>query len=247
MSTPNGEPQNSSPSHNTKDQTPLWKNPYFLVPIIVAIISCLATVIPPIIASPTPAPTSTPDVTSWYHFEEGPMGWECERTAPDVRACQNVQRSTPRPHDGQFSLEIVMNLIPGDATKAKGEAFVSPVSVSTSNPLLANQTISAWVYLPKEAVGDPNNPNGVHLFVKDMDDDWRSLYGCWYRATEGWMQIWLTVSTDDPQCPNGGWYMQPGFDPTNIRAIGVAMGTPETDPDPAFAYQGSIYIDQVDW
>lgn len=175
------------------------------------------------------------------------MRWVCEQNAEKVRACQNVQRSNAQQHDGLFSLEVVMDLVPGDAGKAKGEVFVSPVSVNTSNPLLANQTITAWVYLPKEAVGDPDNPNGVHLFVKDRDPEWRSLYGCWYPATEGWMPISLTISTDAPQCPNEGWYMHPDFDPTNIRAIGVAMGTPELSPDPAFAYRGSIYIDQVDW
>ncbi|MCC6615809.1 MAG: hypothetical protein IT320_20225 [Anaerolineae bacterium] len=184
-----------------------------------------------------------PSVSLLFDFETGIENWRCEETASSVRGCAEVSRSDTQHHDGNFSLEVVLNLAPGNPSNAKAEVLVVPPEVDTT---LQSETISAWVYMPQGAVGDPDHPNGLHLFVKDSDASWRGLYGCWVDASLGWQEVTLTITTDEPECANGSWYMSPGFDPTHIRAIGVAIGTPEQDYDQAFVYQGPIYIDQVE-
>jgi hypothetical protein len=102
--------------------------------------------------------------------------------------------------------------------------------------------ISVWVYVSKEAVGDPNKPNGIQLFVKDQN--WYSEYGTWFNLagnTDKWVQISFTPSIIAP--PNGG-YVDSLFDPSKIITVGVKIGA---GGGSTTSFKGPIYIDGVNW
>jgi hypothetical protein len=118
--------------------------------------------------------------------------------------------------------------------------YPPPAAQNQFVPLdLSNQTITMWVYAPTGAIGDATKPNGLQIFVKDRL--WNGSYSTWTNVVENeWVQLSFTVS--NAVAENG--YMEQGFDPRQIIAVGVKMaaGAGSTVP-----YKGPIYLDAVDW
>jgi len=177
-----------------------------------------------------------------YSFENAIQGWQAQ-DYEDSMACERVGRSEERSKEGRYSLRMVMDLVGGDSHKSKGEAWVNmrengPKGVKVPANL-DKRTITAWVYAPKGARGEPSRPNGFQLFVKDSD--WRSEYGAWLNVKEGqWTRISLPVTSSKP---SKGW-MDKGFDPTRIIALGVKMGAGGGSDA---KYKGAVFVDAVEW
>jgi uncharacterized repeat protein (TIGR02543 family) len=183
---------------------------------------------------------------SKYGFESSDVFWAAQ-TSGDSQAVTAVARSdTGFAKIGSYSLKLAVDLVGGDGNKSKGEAYVDMVAHpprGTQAPInLEGVRISVWVYIPKEALGDTDKPNGIQVFVKD--NDWRSEYGTWQNITsdtvDKWYEVTLTPSRSAPQ----DGFMTPGFDPTQIRAVGVKIGA---GTNSTATYQGAIYVDGVNW
>jgi hypothetical protein len=174
-------------------------------------------------------------IFSRYGFEEGTTGWVRQVYETD----QGVTAVEQSADEAKFchSLEMTVDLEGGHTNKSRGEAYVE---INPQN--LENKPITVWVYVPREALGDPEKPNGIQVFVKDKD--WRGEYGIWWNITpaivDSWQQVTLTPSRSAP--PDG--YMEPGFDPTQIGAVGVKIAIGEGS---TAKYRGPIYVDAVDW
>jgi hypothetical protein len=179
------------------------------------------------------------DFTIVYNFETGTGGWEAS-TSSGLKGITTTEWSSRRAIDGEHSVELGVELDTGLSSNRSGEVYVDMLS----NPPdgyppsqlidLTNKTISAWVYVPAEARGDPNAPNGIHLFAQDiwgsmvgggyLIEDGNKLYGTWQNLPgEGWFQVILPVSGNPPACGS----IIPGpdpakpFDPSAIWKVGV--------------------------
>lgn len=181
-------------------------------------------------------------IRSRFSFEVGPTGW-MPQDYKDSRACIQVLQSKDLAQEGTYSLKMIMDLVGGHPEKSKGEAWVNLVETSPGGETFpadfSSRTITAWIYAPPGARGDGSKPNGFQLFAKDKD--WRSLYGTWRNIVEGqWTEISLAVGNSAPH-----WgYMDPGFDPTQVVAIGVKMGA---GGGSVATFTGAVYLDAVDW
>jgi hypothetical protein len=170
-----------------------------------------------------------------YGFEQGAEGWTTSG------GCIAARPSQDRTKSGQFALALGMALGPA---QQQGEAWVDmrksrPAGVSDVPVNLGGRTVTAWVYAPRGAAGDAKRPNGFQLFVKD--DQWRAAYGSWQNVVEErWVRITLAVGAAQP--PSG--FVAAGFDPTRVIAVGVKFGL---GGDRAAGFEGSVYLDAVDW
>jgi len=184
-------------------------------------------------ASKVPA-NPNPD-RSRYGFESDTMGWKKE-TYVNSRAVTSVAQSADRARLGKHSLKLTVDLRGGHANLSKGEAFVEVVPIQN----LRGRAITAWVYTPAAAAGDPQRPNGLQLFVKS-GQQWDAEYGAWQNiAGDSWQQVTLTPSTSTPE---GGWKAE-GFDPGKIRSVGIKIGA---GGGSQARYRGPIYLDAVNW
>lgn len=183
---------------------------------------------------------------SKYSFENDEMGW-MPQTYVDSQACVEVVQSdaSQNAKEGKYVLKMTMDIVGGDANKGRGEAWVNmnddPPGDETIPIDLTNRTITAWIYAPKGSKGDPKKPNGLQVFVKD--DNWKNEYGPWFDIDkeDEWFSISLTVRATKPK---KGGYMDSGFDPSKIIAIGVKMGA---GGGSTAKYPGVIYVDAVNW
>lgn len=146
---------------------------------------------------------------------------------------------------GCYSSALIVDLTGGDENRSKGEAYVDMLSdppAGEKAPLdLEGVTITIWMYVPRDAVGDPSKPNGAQMFVRD--ENLKSEYGSWFDLsghTDEWVSLRLTPSRQTP--PMG--CMDEGFDPQNIIAVGVRVGA---GTGSTATYSGPIYVDGIDW
>jgi hypothetical protein len=180
-----------------------------------------------------------------YSFENFANGW-IPQAYYSTMACTQVSNATEIVKDGQYSLKLQMHLIGNNEQNNRGEAWVDMRNYAPStaqNPFVSldlnNRTITMWVYAPTGAIGDNNKPNGLQIFVKDIH--WHGSYSTWTNVVENeWVQLSFTVST--AAIENG--YIEPGFDPSQIIAVGLKAGA---GGGSTAVYQGPIYIDAVDW
>lgn len=199
---------------------------------------------------PTATPTKTPTPTcpldsSKYGFEEKDVFWVAQ-TYEDSQAVTSVAQSERKmARFGCYSLKLSVDLVGGHNNKSKGETYVdmryfAPAGVRA--PVnLAGVEITAWVFVPGAAAGDPSKPNGVQVFVKD--ESFKNEYGTWFNLpgyTDRWIPIRLTPSKTPP--PDG--FMNPGFDPAKIIVVGVKIGA---GTNSTTTYSGPIYVDGVNW
>ena len=172
-----------------------------------------------------------------YGFESGTMGWG-PQTAGDSQGVISVAQSKDYHEEGKHSLQLTTDLEGGHATRSKGEAYVTMIHAQN----LEDTPITVWVYVPKDALGNPQKPNGIQVFVKDSN--WRGEYGAWWNITSETVNKWCEVTlTPSRTAPQGG-SVTPEFDPTQIMAVGVKVAIGEGSLD---VYKGPIYIDAVDW
>ncbi|HKQ79855.1 MAG TPA: hypothetical protein VJ810_39545 [Blastocatellia bacterium] len=175
-----------------------------------------------------------------YGFESGAEGWKPTQNESSS-AIQSVSKSPARKYIGNYSLRLELDLRGSHAMLSKGEAFVDmqnypPYGVPIPIDLTGRE-ISISVWLPAGLRGPDSSPNGLQVFSKDVN--FKSEYGAWENIQENtWMQVKLTPSTI---IPTGGT-MDPGFDPTRIRIIGLKIGTADASTD---SYKGELYIDSV--
>lgn len=189
--------------------------------------------------------TTTAETETMYSFENSYSGW-IPQTHYSTMGCVRVSNSTQTAKDGQYSLEVDMDLNGNDERKSRGEAWVDmryyppPAVENPFIPLdLNGRTITMWVYAPTGTIGELNKPNGLQIFVKDIH--WNGSYSTWTNIVEKeWVQLSFTVSTT----PAKDGYLEPGFDPGQIIAVGVKMAA---GGGSTAVYQGPIYIDAVDW
>jgi hypothetical protein len=180
----------------------------------------------------------TPGCTdrSRYGFESEPIVWE-QQMYPDSQGVTEVAQSSELVECGKHSLKLTTDLEGGHLNRSKGEAYVE---IDVQN--LEGKPITVWVYVPRGAVGDPQKPNGIQVFVKDKD--WRSEYGTWWNITPAKVDRWCQVTLTPTRSRDSVASITPGFDPTQIRAVGVKVAI----GDGSIAkYKGPIYIDAVDW
>lgn len=202
---------------------------------------------PPATSTPAPSPSvaeveTGPTTPPRYSFEDGTMKWQVENQGISKAWLQVVQ-SDEMAKDGKYSLKIETDLTGGETPKSKGEVWINmkknpPPGVQV--PLnLRDRTVTAWVYAPPGAEGDTSKPNGLQLFVKDTN--WKTEYGIWQDVIEGqWNKISLTVGSSDPKVG----HIDPGFNPGEIIALGVKMGS---GGGSQAKYKGYIYLDAVGW
>ncbi|MFH0953267.1 MAG: beta-galactosidase [Verrucomicrobiota bacterium] len=184
-----------------------------------------------------------------YDFEKDTDGFVISDYTNSL-AVTSVVRSTTRAAIGSGSLQMNVKLVATNAARNNGEASVDmqwwppnnvvvvPYVVQPVN--LDGKQASVYVWSPAGARGTNAAPNGFQLFVKD--DSFRAEMGTWTPVCEGvWQKVKLTPSTVAPT--NGS--MQPGFDPTRIRTIGIkyAAGTNKISAN----YTGPIYVDAFDF
>jgi hypothetical protein len=201
------------------------------------------TALPP---SPTLSPSLTPvQIDSKYGFENDLTGW-IPQTYENAMGCIQVSQSNEKAKDGQFSLKLGMDLIGSDEHKSQGEAWVDmrnfpPLdeTLPFKSVDLTNHTITMWIYAPPGSIGDNSKPNGFQIFVKDIN--FKSNYGSWTNVVEDqWIQLSFTITTSVVE----DGYMDQGFDSSQIIVIGIKMGSGGSS---TAIFQGSIYIDAVDW
>ncbi len=201
-----------------------------------------------------PTPTSTPTITptptcssdsSKYGFEAGNVLWAFE-TYTDTQAVTAVtQLETAEAKFGCYSLKLTVDLVGGNENQSKGEAYVDmrfypPIGVEA--PVnLESVPITIWVFVPGQAAGNPDSPNGIQLFVKD--EGWKAEYGSWFNLT-GYTDTWVPISLiPSREAPLNG-YMDSSFDPTKIIVVGIKIDTGDNSNS---TYSGPLYIDGVDW
>ncbi|MCX7956891.1 MAG: hypothetical protein N2643_03225 [Endomicrobia bacterium] len=185
-----------------------------------------------------------------YNFETTAQGWQAQ-TWIDSQGITAVARDTTKSKNGSASLKCTVNLQGGDEQtlpNTKGEAWVdmqnNPPAGVTVPVNLSNATVSVWVFLPAEAAGDPQKPNGIQIFFKD--NTWKNRYSSWKNignppyglATDSWVEVTVNCATET-------WaYDESGFDMTKVRAIGVKIGT---GGGSTATFSGNIWIDSVNW
>lgn len=175
-----------------------------------------------------------------------------EQTWWDSRAITSVAVTTNNYYEGKGSLELVVDsLCYSDSCKKSGEAYVDlryypPLwepSFGKFAPLnMLKDTITAMVYCPAGSCGPDSAPNGLQLFVKDQN--WKSFYGSWHNIywwnKNDWKKVRVIPDTVKPNCG----FMESGFDPTKIIALGLKVGANQHSP---LYFSGTFYLDSVSW
>ncbi|MFH1784761.1 MAG: hypothetical protein ABH868_07750 [bacterium] len=179
--------------------------------------------------------------TTLYNFEIGDQNWT-HQTYVDSQACTSVAQTSAESQTGAYSLQMNMSLIGGHANNSKGEAYVDRGEGSEID--LQGVPLNVWTYCPTGSDGNPSNANGIQVFFKDSS--WRSWYGPWQSIGDNltwydilmdtWTELAVTLGTTTPA------YVDAGFDATNVRMIGIKMGT---GGGSTATYNGPIYIDEV--
>jgi hypothetical protein len=177
-----------------------------------------------------------------YDFEAGSEGWTVS-SSPQVRGISRAGWTTEQVKSGSHAMKLTVDLDSNVASKRSGEILVDmrlhpPQGLPSSDSIdLRGKTVSAWVYVPAAARGDPKYPNGGHLFVHDAGGN--KLYGTWQNFPgAGWFQITLPITDKKPVCGS----IEPGFDPSKIRIIGVNIGVPV---ESSVTFHGPIYLDAI--
>lgn len=174
----------------------------------------------------------------WGHgrleFEDEGHGWLTSPEKPS--ACLGLDRSKAVARRGRHSLELDMDLDGSKPELASAEVWLD--LRQQKDVELAHRRVSAWVYTPAQALGDPEHPNGFQLFVKD--EHWRSQYGSWVNAVaDEWTRVELVVGeASDPGS------IDAGFDATLVTTLGLKVSV---GGGSHAVYTGPVYIDSVDW
>jgi hypothetical protein len=176
--------------------------------------------------------------TILYNFESGTQGWAAQ-TYIDSQGCTALAQSNTTRYEGLYSLRMTMNLIGGNANYKQGEAYVDRGASALLN--LTGKAVDIWVYCPTGSNGNVSLPNGVQVLFKDSA--WKNWYGPWQNIgttvpLNTWTKVRVTLGTTTPA------YMDTGFNSTQIRVVGLKVGT---GGGSTAAYSGYIYLDYVNY
>lgn len=180
-----------------------------------------------------------------YPFEEDVNGWRPGAGA-DSQAITEVVHDATRAYLGRGSIRATVELIPGHQSKSKGEVGVDMGQDPPPNALmfppydLSEAVIFVAVRLPKEAVGSPQAPNGLQIFLKDSRG--RAKYGRWINLTDVPTDDWYQLAID---VANEPWGWDGGADLTDITEVGIKIGASEAPL--AHGFSGDIWIDSFTW
>jgi hypothetical protein len=156
-------------------------------------------------------------------MEEGPQ-WVASYSSPaTLAAASDVSHDATEGNPGPGSLRIV---IPFAATQAGGPegnqkihvgASVGTASADETALDLTGKTVRARFKLVEGLTTDTTNPGGAKLYVKSGEDFVWADGGWTNIETLNWMALTINVSSP--------LYQAPGFDPTDIREIGIEIAT----------------------
>ncbi|MCU0643872.1 MAG: hypothetical protein MUC94_06390, partial [bacterium] len=172
-----------------------WISQHIKPILLIFLILCIMVILCFIVYFIIPKKPIEPDNTR-FNFESGTVGWQAQ-IYKDSRGIASVRQSKKRAFLGRYSLELKADLVGGDTAKHKGETYVE-----LSEPEnLENQRISLHYFLPcpSQAAGDLQHPNGLQVFVKDIN--FKSEYGRWIniKTTDtGWMRADFTPGYSEP-------------------------------------------------
>lgn len=167
-------------------------------------------------------------------FEDEGHGWLTSSEKPS--ACLGLDRSKAMARRGRHSLELDLDLDGSKPELASAEVWLD--LRQQKDVELGQRRVSAWVYAPAQAVGDPEHPNGFQLFVKD--EHWRSQYGPWVNAVaDEWTLVELVVG--EASAPGSS---EAGFDATLVTTLGLKVSV---GGGSHAVYTGPVYLDSVDW
>lgn len=176
-----------------------------------------------------------------FDFESGTQGWQISSYARGYSRLSLSDEVSGQVHDGNSALRLDVNLT---ERRSSTEMLVDLAAHPLANLDLDNRsvnldgrTITAWVWAPEGARGDPQNPNGLHIFVEDARG--KRLYGTWQNIIENdWFQVNLLITDNAPACGE----VTLGFDPTSIRKIGLNISLGSSLLVPII---GSIFLDSI--
>lgn len=195
---------------------------------------------PPNTPTPTPTPTisvspfPTPSPISTFIPISSTTDWQPQ----DYTDSQAITAVT---YTGG-SLKLDCSFVGGDAYKSNGEIFLNLNFVQgVENQIPYNmqgKTITATVRVPEEFVGESSRPNGVQVFVKDMN--WKNQYGKWVNITRNGkdLEFTVTISPTSTNIPDD-YTTNDGFDAAKIQIIGVKFGIGAGSAD---TYDGNLYV-----
>lgn len=103
---------------------------------------------------------------------------------------------------------------------------------------MTNQLITAKIDIPAGFVSSSPPYNGCQVFVKDTE--WRSQYGTWENCDSS--RIFTLELQPSTETPDSG-YTEPGFDPKNIRVIGIKIGI---NANSTHQFSGTIKINKIE-
>ncbi|MFH1593184.1 MAG: peptidoglycan-binding protein [Candidatus Omnitrophota bacterium] len=128
-------------------------------------------------------------------------------------------------YETRGELELPFKLKGGSKTQSKGEAFIDLryadlEGLGRGPHDMSGIEIKIVVKVPAGLVSSPFN--GLQIFAKS-GDKWQSQYSKW-RNIDTAGEIELTFTPTRPDQDPQGW-SDPGFDPTDVVAIGLKLGS----------------------
>ena len=168
---------------------------------------------------------------SLFDFENSTDGWHINSFS-DVFTRLSI--TTTLAFSGTGSLQMDVDL--GNRFRHEsGEIYYQFDEARNYDGLL----LQGWVYAPAGARGDNEFSNGLRFFVEDNSGN--KLYASWHNIwQEGWYSITLPIRDAAPACGT----VSAGFDPTEIRRIGINLAA-NTTAGAAASYVGPILLDSI--
>jgi hypothetical protein len=183
---------------------------------------------------------ATENETYVFDFENNSLEDWAISSSPDEQSIDNLRITTQEHYEGNAALALDVHLDDSFPYLEQGMAGV----MLPGN--MENRTISVHIKLPPEASGHQSFPNGVQLFVKDINyrcqmSQWKNIgeYGI---PTDQWEEITFRPTSSGL---NAG-YTQENFDPKRIILVGIKIAAGDnTNPtfNTSIPFQGTIYID----
>lgn len=169
-----------------------------------------------------------------HGFESLPIDWY-----PEGDACNNVEQSSDRAYSGNYSLKMDYSLA-CPANEGRPGWDVGDID-------LEGKTISVWVYCPSPSGAHCDCANGVLLYAKDTDWDWKdggwnniinwtASTGCVSHEDQWWKVTWTVASIG-------------AFDAHHVKIVGIKIGSSTSCGGCGnwVPYTGPIYIDDYTW
>lgn len=176
---------------------------------------------------------------SAYSFEGGIQGWRTEG------AIQALAHDEGKAYLGQGSLRLLVDLRPDDPERSGGAAWVDlrlhPPMGKPRLPVhdFAEAVVTVAIWVPHEAQGAPQAPNGIQLLFKDKAG--RTKCSRWMAfadiPTDTWYQLAVDVARE-------AWSGEEA-DLAEVVAVGVRISTRGTPG--AQGYTGPLWLDSFDW